>query len=279
MKLGLIGRGFVGNAIYENLKEHYPFAVYDKDDSLATCKSVRDVCHDSDIIFVALPTPMQENGRCDLSIIYNVMMQIAYWYNNNIIILKSTIPPGTCDNLKTLHKDLNIVFSPEFLTERNSIEDFRTCNRVIFGGNQEHTQACVDMMSAVFPDKQYEQTDWKTAEMVKYFINTFLATKVSFANEIKQICDSVNVEYNVVKELALLDQRIGKSHLEVPGPDGKLGFGGTCFPKDLNCLIYYASQKGIEPAVLRTAWEKNLKIREDKDWLSMYGRAISIKKN
>ena len=198
---------------------------------------------------------------------------------NNIIILKSTIPPGTCANLKTIHPHLNIVFSPEFLTERNSIEDFKTCNRVIFGGESENTQKCVDMMSKAFPNKQYEQTDWKTAEMVKYFINTFLATKVSFANEIKQICDSIEVEYDTVKNLALLDQRIGKSHLQVPGPDGILGFGGTCFPKDLNCLIYYATQKGVDPLVLKTAWEKNLQIREDKDWLSMYGRAISIKKH
>tara|TARA_R110002020_G_scaffold44161_6_gene127634 strand:+ start:31626 stop:32459 length:834 start_codon:yes stop_codon:yes gene_type:complete len=277
MKLGLIGRGFVGNAIYENMKDSYPFAVYDKDASRSTCGHVRDVCHNSDIIYVALPTPMKETGQCDLSIIYNVMAQISYWYNNNIVIIKSTIPPGTCDDLAMRNPKIKIVFSPEFLTERNSVEDFKTCNRVIFGGDPEHTAACVTMMQEVFPNKQYEQTDWRTAEMVKYFINTFLACKVSFANEINQICDTIGVEYDIVKDLALLDKRIGNSHLKVPGPDGILGFGGTCFPKDLNCLIYFAKQQGIDPSVLECAWNKNLEIREEKDWLSMLGRAVSIK--
>ena len=277
MKLGLIGRGFVGNAIYENMKDVYPIAVYDKNDDLATCGSVRDVCHNSDIIYVALPTPMRTTGQCDLSIIYNVIAQISYWYNDNIIVIKSTIPPGTCENLMKVNPELKIVFSPEFLTERNSVEDFKTCNRVIFGGDVEHTTACVEMMQKVFPDKQYEQTDWKTAEMVKYFINTFLACKVSFANEIKQICDTIDTDYNKVRDLALLDQRIGNSHLKVPGPDGILGFGGTCFPKDLNCLIYFAKKNGITPSVLESAWNKNLQIREEKDWLSMFGRAISEK--
>ena len=275
MKLGLIGRGFVGNAIYENLKEHYPITVYDKNEELANCGNVRDVCHNSEIIYVALPTPMKTNGQCDLSIIYNVMAQISYWYNNNIVIIKSTIPPGTCQNLSEKYPDIRLVFSPEFLTERNSIEDFKTCNRVIFGGHKDYTDACVKMMQDAFPDKTYKQTDWKTAEMVKYFINTFLACKVSFANEIKQICNSIDADYNQVKDLALLDNRIGNSHLMVPGPDGIMGFGGTCFPKDLNCLIYFARENDVDPSVLQCAWDKNLEIRENKDWLAMLGRAVS----
>jgi len=277
MKLGLIGRGFVGNAIYENLKAEYPFNIYDKDASRATCDNVRDICHKSDIIYVALPTPMKDNGECDLSIILNVMQQVSYWYNDNIIIIKSTIPPGTCQKISALNPKLKIVFSPEFLTERNSVEDFQTCSRVIFGGNPEHTALCVEMMRKAFPNKRYEETDWRTAEMVKYFINTFLACKVSFANEFKQICDSVNTDYNKVRDLALLDERIGNSHLKVPGPDGILGFGGTCFPKDLNCLIFFANENGITPSVLECAWEKNLEVREKQDWLSMLGRAVSHK--
>jgi UDPglucose 6-dehydrogenase len=275
MKLGLIGRGFVGNAIYENLKEHYPIIVYDKNEELSTCGNVRDVCHNADIVYVALPTPMKTSGQCDLSIIFNVMAQISHWYADNIVVIKSTIPPGTCEAITKINPNIKIVFSPEFLTERNSIEDFKTSNRVIFGGAREHTQECVNMMSKAFPDKQYEQTDWKTAEMVKYFINTFLACKVSFANEMKQICDSIDTEYEQVKDLALLDNRIGKSHFKVPGPDGIMGFGGTCFPKDLNCLIYFAKENGITPSVLECAWNKNLEIRDNKDWLAMLGRAVS----
>ena len=127
----------------------------------------------------------------------------------------------------------------------------------------------------VFPEKHYSRADLKTAEMVKYFTNSFLATKVSFANEIKQICDTIGVKYEEVKNLSLLDKRIGDTHLTVPGPDGSMGFGGTCFPKDLNCLIYFALEKGVEPLILKSVWEKNLLIRDDKDWLLKYGRAIS----
>ena len=150
MKIGLIGNGYVGNAVYENLKETYEFCVYDKDPVKANVGNVRDVCHNTKVIFVALPTPMESDGRCDLSILFGVIAEIAYWYNDNIIIIKSTIPPGTCERLKTIHPNLRIVFSPEFLTEANSIEDFRSCNRVIFGGEANDIDECIKMLSVVF---------------------------------------------------------------------------------------------------------------------------------
>ena len=131
------------------------------------------------------------------------------------------------------------------------------------------------MFKSIFPEKKYLRADWKTAETVKYFINSLLATKVSFANEIKQICDAIDVQYDEVKELALLDDRIGNTHLTVPGPDGSMGFGGTCFPKDLNCLIYFAAENGVTPLILKSVWEKNLSVRDNKDWLYKYGRTIS----
>ena len=278
MKIGIIGNGFVGNAIYHNFKNNYEFLIYDKDETKSTASHVREVCQDTKIIFVAVPTPMKQSGECDLSIIFNVMAQISYWYNDNIVVIKSTIPPGTCEKIKQIHGNMRLVFSPEFLTERNSIEDFKNCNRVIFGGENADIQLCEELLKSVFPEKSYLRTDWKTAEMVKYFINSFLATKVSYANEIKQICDAVDVNYKEVKDLALWDKRIGPTHLGVPGPDGSMGFGGTCFPKDLNCLIYFACKNDVEPLMLKSVWEKNLSIRENRDWLSKYGRSITENK-
>jgi UDPglucose 6-dehydrogenase len=203
------------------------------------------------------------------------MTQISYWYKDNIVVLKSTVPPGTCEKIKKIHSNLRIVFSPEFLTEANYIEDFRDCNRMIFGGESEDTGECVKVLSSVFPEKSYLITDLKTAETVKYFINTFLAVKVIFANEMKDICDATNVDYDAVKRLALFDNRLGNSHFQVPGPDGSRGFGGTCFPKDINALIKFSESVGVESDLLKTAWDKNLKIRNNKDWLDMPGRAIS----
>ena len=104
--------------------------------------------------------------------------------------------------------------------------------------------------------------------------NTFLATKVSFANEMKQICDELKIDYDKVVEYSTYDERLGKSHWAVPGPDGKLGFGGSCFPKDLNALIKFADELNIGTWVLRSAWETNLDVRPEKDWRELKGRAV-----
>ena len=111
--------------------------------------------------------------------------------------------------------------------------------------------------------------------MVKYFTNCFLATKVSFSNEIRQVCEKINVDYDKVVEYGLYDQRIGKTHFSSPGPDGKFGFGGSCFPKDINALISFAESAGMNPAVLKSVWNKNLEVRPEKDWEQLKGRAVS----
>ena len=271
MKIGLIGNGFVGSAIYENLKNDYKFVIYDRKPALSNRNSIGEVVKEAKIIFVALPTPMYNNGECDLAIIFDAMSEIYNHYNNNIIILKSTVVPGTCEQIKNRFPNMRIVFSPEFLTEANHIEDFRNCNRMIFGGHKEDTAECVRLLQSVFEDKYYFTTDWKTAETVKYFINTFLATKVSFANEMKQICDASGADYNNVVKLALYDKRIGASHLSVPGPDGYCGFGGKCFPKDLNALTYYSLQHDIDPIMLKASWKKNMEVRQQHDWLKIEG--------
>tara|TARA_R110002012_G_scaffold74074_5_gene188159 strand:+ start:2334 stop:3179 length:846 start_codon:yes stop_codon:yes gene_type:complete len=279
MKIGLIGNGFVGSAIYENLKETYDFIIYDKKPELSQCESVKSVVDKCPVIFVALPTPMFEDGRCDLSIIYGAMNEIYEEYNNNIVILKSTVLPGTCEEIKRRHPNIRIVFSPEFLTEANHIEDFKNCNRMIFGGDPQDTAECVRLLHNVFNDKYYFTTDCRSAEMVKYFINNFLSVKVSFANEMSQICSAINVDYASVAKLALYDKRIGSSHLQVPGPDGDYGFGGKCFPKDLNAMISHSAQKNVEPEMLKAAWRKNREVRQNKDWLNIEGAVTKENKN
>ena len=111
--------------------------------------------------------------------------------------------------------------------------------------------------------------------MVKYTTNTFLTVKVSFANEIKQICDKVGVDYDKVTEYATYDDRLGYSHWSVPGPDGKYGFGGSCFPKDINALIAVCKKLDIPCETLSGAWDTNLKVRPEKDWEQLKGRAVS----
>jgi UDPglucose 6-dehydrogenase len=131
------------------------------------------------------------------------------------------------------------------------------------------------MFRKAFRDILIIKTASEIAEMIKYMTNCFLATKVSFANEIKQICDSCDIDYDKVIEYMLHDKRLGSTHFSVPGPDGRVGFGGSCFPKDINALISFAQDLGVEPQVLTAAWEKNLEVRPEKDWELLKGRAVS----
>ena len=273
MKIGIIGQGFVGTAIREGLKNFYSVSVYDlkkelcPEEMLATPPGIVQNC---EIIFQCLPTPMRISGECDLRIVKDsleTLNAISSAHNKNpIVVIKSTVPPGTCESLNEQFENINIVFSPEFLTEANSIEDFKKQTRIILGGPRPYTTQVKTMFRKAFPHIPIIKTGYKTAEMVKYFINNFLSVKVSFANEMYEICNTLNIDYDKVTEYALFDQRIGRSHLAVPGPDGDFGYGGHCFPKDIDAIIYIARFLGLEPDILEATKQKNNKVRNNRDW-------------
>jgi len=282
MNIGIIGQGFVGTAIREGLKNFYPVFVYDiKEDicpehMIATPPNIIQNC---EIIFQCLPTPMKKSGECDLSIVKSsleTLNVISSAHNKNpIVVVKSTVPPGTCERLNQQFENLNIIFNPEFLTEANSIDDFKNQTRIILGGPRPYTTIVKTMYRKAFPFVPIVKTGYKTAEMTKYFINNFLATKISFANELYEICSTLDIDYDKVVEYALYDQRIGKSHLSVPGPDGDFGYGGHCFPKDLDAMIFLAQINNIEATMLSATRQKNNKVRKNRNWERMPGRAIS----
>tara|TARA_R110002020_G_scaffold241567_5_gene454787 strand:+ start:9661 stop:10518 length:858 start_codon:yes stop_codon:yes gene_type:complete len=282
MNIGIIGQGFVGTAIREGFKNSYPVLVYDINenvcpvDMLATLSSIVQQC---EIIFQCLPTPMKKSGECDLNIVRNSLRTLdnisEVHKKNPIVVIKSTVPPGTCEGLNYKFKNINIVFNPEFLTEANSIDDFKNQARIILGGLRPHTTVLKTVYRKVFPQTPIVKTGFKTAEMTKYFINNFLATKVSFANEIYEICSTLDIDYDKVVEYALYDKRIGKSHLSVPGPDGDFGYGGHCFPKDLDAMIFLAQINNVKAIMLAATRQKNNKVRKNRNWERMPGRAIS----
>ncbi len=179
----------------------------------------------------------------------------------------------------SLVDSLNIIFSPEFLTEARSFEDFKNQSRIILGDDPETDCAGAklvkQMFRRAFPQIPIVITKSETAEMVKYFTNCFLATKVIFANQMFEICEAAEIDYDKVVEYALYDNRIGNSHLAVPGPDGDKGYGGHCFPKDLAAMIMFANNQSIEPNLLKAVEETNSKYRTNKDWEQMPGRAVS----
>ena len=280
LKIGIIGQGYVGTAIKVGFEPYYDLETYDKyNEDKSTC-GLSDMVAECEVIFVGVPTPMNEDGSCHTDIVESVVKEIDEWVSryhkdvSPIVVIKSTVPPGTTDRLHRKYKNVNVVFNPEFLTEANFIEDFKTQDRIILGGTRKGTNLLRQVYSKVFPTAHIIKTGSKTAEMVKYMTNSYLATKVSFANEIYQICQKIDIDYDKVVEYATLDERLGKTHLSVPGPDGDLGFGGHCLPKDLNALIAFAQNLDLEPIVLETGNWVNDKYRKNRDWEKMKGRPV-----
>jgi len=276
MKIGIIGQGFVGTAVREGLSPYYDCYTYDLDES--KCTHTHDtVVNTADIIFLCVPTPMRKSGECDTRILESVVKGIDKRVSSDrdpILVIKSTVTPGTTDFMNSLTR-LDVCFSPEFLTEANAINDFKNQTRIIVGGPRPSTGTVKQMFRKAFPTIPIVKTGTKTAEMVKYFTNCFLATKVTFANEMYEICSKNDIDFDKVTEYALYDERIGKTHLMVPGPDGDRGFGGHCFPKDLSAMISYAKKSSFYPNFLLAVEESNTIFRNDRDWEKMKGRAVS----
>ena len=268
--VGIIGNGFVGESQAFAFSPTCDVKVYDID-PLKSTHSLNETLN-QEFIFVCLPTPMDKNGVQDLSIINSFFNEITD--NNSIFILKSTVLPGTTNTLIEKY-GYNIIFSPEFLTERTAKLDMLTQSRIIFGGENNLTKMVEELFSERFMNRHFIHTDAKTAEFIKYMNNTFFASKVSLMNEYYRLSKKIGVDWEKALYGFASDGRIGDSHLHVPGPDGKLGFGGTCFPKDINALINLASEVGCNMNVLEAAWKTNLEVRPEQDWLKLKGRAIS----
>ncbi len=276
MKIGIIGQGFVGNAIFQKFKNYFDVYTYDLI-STKSNSSLNGLIEKSDIIFTCLPTPMNKDGSCDVSVVENILKLINSnsKRSNKIVVNKSTVPPGTTELFNNNFKNLQIVFNPEFLTERNAVEDFENQNRIIIGGPRPATTKVKQIYSVVFPSIKIIKTGSKHAEMVKYFTNCFLAMKVSFANEMYELCSKLNLDFDKVIEYTLFDPRIGNSHLNVPGPDGDFGFGGHCFPKDLSAIIKLTEEIGSTNNILNSIIKTNDKVRKNRDWEKMKGRAVN----
>jgi len=273
--IGVIGQGFVGNAVYQKFKNHYDVLTYDKYKSDHN-SNLRNLVLNSKYIFVCLPTPMNTDGSCNIDIIEEVLEEVNQITDSpKTIVLKSTVICGTTEKLNLKYEFLNIVFNPEFLTERNAVKDYDNQDRIILGGDRPHTTDLKQIFSKVFPNSRIIKTSSTHAEMVKYLTNTFLAVKVSFANEMYELCNKLEIDYDKVVEYATIDQRLGQSHWSVPGHDGDFGFGGHCFPKDLSAIIRLTYELGTNNFVLSSAETTNDEVRTVRDWEQMKGRAVT----
>ena len=275
MRIGIIGQGYVGTAIKVGFEPYYTVETYDKYDGMKSTVQLTDMVETCKVIFVCVPTPMNTDGTCHTDIVESVVKEIDDRVDlANIpkptVVIKPTVPPGTTDRLHRKYKGVDVIFNPEFLTEMNFIEDFKNQSRIILGGVRRGTSLLRQVYSKVFPHATIVKTNAKYAETVKYFINCFLGTKVSFANEMKMLCDEIDIDYDKVVEYATYDERLGKSHWAVPGPDGELGFGGHCLPKDISAIVNGYGDMELLQAVLKV----NDRVRKNRDWEEMKGRAV-----
>ena len=278
MQLGIIGNGFVGNAIAHAFIPYMTVRIHDKDPEKCFDK-IEDVINNSDVVFVCVPTPMTKSGKIDLSIVESVFSEVqqSLEKKDTVFVLKSTVVPGTTRKIAEKFPELNIVFNPEFLTERHARFDFLNQSRIVLGSkDKKGIQKVKDLYEVRFSSNYFIETTYETAELIKYFNNLFFAVKVSFMNEMKLIADKLlDVQWDKAVEGFVSDGRVGDSHLQVPGPDGKRGFGGSCFPKDINAFIDYSKSIGVDMNVLEGAWKTNLNVRPEKDWEKLKGRAVS----
>ena len=270
--IGIIGQGFVGNAVFQKFKNYFNVLTFDLDSE--KCNSdLKSIYTNCSVIFVCLPTPMNKDGSCNIDIVESMIDNIN-GKSNATVVIKSTVTPGTIENFNLKYNNIQVVFNPEFLTERNAVEDFNNQKRIILGGPRPATTKLKQIFAKVFPKAHIIKTGSTHAELVKYFTNCFLASKVSFANEMYELANALNLDYDKVVEYAIMDERLGFSHWAVPGPDGDKGFGGHCFPKDLSAIIKLTEKFGTTNNVLKSVKKTNDELRKNRDWENMKGRAV-----
>lgn len=269
--VGIVGCGFVGNAIVNGFKSTNPVKSYDIDPSKSS-HSIEEVLK-CNFIFVCLPTPMDErNGSCDCSFIYDFFKSIKDKdrHNDSIFIIKSTVPIGTTRDINNkFGLENKIVHSAEFLSARTANIDFITAPRYIVGGDMENNWAIKkvkELHKNRFPQTNIFEMSYEESEFTKYLCNCFYASKILFMNEMRMFSDHLGLNWENVIKGFLSSGWVSPMHTQVPGHDGQLGFGGACFPKDINSMAHQISLKSVDnknlnPELLYKIIERNEEIR------------------
>lgn len=261
MKIGILGHGFVGQAVaHAHSAVNHQLLIRDLDKGYTTALSEFTQC---DAIYVCLPTPPRENGSCNTDILEQGLKELLFIFVNNPVpvICKSTAPPSFYKRMQAEYP--NIVHCPEFLTAANHIEDYLNCRHFVLGGNYDwavKTKKIISRGSELLHDN-FTIVPIESASLYKYMINSYLATKVTFMNDFKLLADSEGINFEDMKYLAQFDSRIGKSHMNVPGPSGEYGWGGACFPKDISAIINEGTDLGLTLELLIKVKDINNKHR------------------
>lgn len=283
MNIGVIGWGFVGRATGEGFATNPKNKVLGFDRLKKCPNTLEKVIEESDFIFVCVPTPIfADYSGMDMSIVEGVVDQIvtnSSFANSNasrnaskdkILIIKSTSLPGTTKKMSKKYPGVNFAMNPEFLTQKNANADFLKPFRTVIGCENSDIGFRVQKLYETILPKghKYIITDSTSAEVIKYMSNLVLASKVILGNEFYNLSKKVGANYLDVQKAVEADPRVG-SHLGAPGPDGDMGFGGACFPKDTIGILGIAKKLKVDMSVLQAVWDKNLNVRKNRDWEEM----------
>ena len=263
LRLGVVGSGFVGGAVINGFETpNVETWVVDPKKTTTSLQELAEVA--THITFICLPTPESKDGSVDVSIVDQVLADLHKFAYDGIVVIKSTITP---DHLERFVKEYNlrIVYNPEFLTEATAHQDFINPPMQILGGVWEECEV-VERAYVEFSKVKVVptfKTDIVSASLLKYTINSWLATKVTFMNEMYHLhkASGAKTSWEQFTDMLQRDKRIGESHLRVPGPNGQFGFGGHCFPKDTAGLLEYSKIKSCDLTVLNQAVATNKNIR------------------
>ena len=276
--IGIIGHGFVGKSVefgFSNPKEvGHDIRVHDKFKESCPLKEVLDK---SEVLFLCLPTPFHEEElKIDLSIYDEAIDEICPQIENQgkILVIKSTVVPGTTERYAKKYPNVPFVFNPEFLTEANYLMDFVNPTRIVFGSSNDWVSQTMIMLYRTMP--HFVNTPILTmgstaAEVVKYQCNVLLAGKIAMANVFYDLCKEMNVQYTDVQKAVGMDDRIGPSHMDITT---ERGFGGKCFPKDLGAFIGKCNEIGVDGKILEEIFNYNSRIRKIKDWHEIAGATV-----
>jgi UDPglucose 6-dehydrogenase len=245
-KIAVMGAGMVGGAMTRYFESRgVKTVVYDPPKGIDN----KDELNSADVVFICVPTPYDETvGGFDLSYVRQALQVLT---GEKIVVLKSTILPGTTDILQAEYPRHKILFNPEFLTEVSADQDMNYPDRQIVGYTEQSFNVAKDIV-LLLPLSPFERImPARAAEMVKYFNNTWFSTKVVFANQMYDLCEKMNIDYDEVRDAAQADKRIGPSHLDV-FHKGYRGYGGKCLPKDTRALIQLGDKLGAEQKLLKT---------------------------
>lgn len=260
--ISVIGLGFVGGSMKKSF-ELKGAAVKGYDKYKEGTDSFED-CVDSKIAFLALPTIFDEDKMSyDLSCIHEVCGDLVKHNYKGLVVIKSTVEPMTTEGLGKTYPTLKFIHNPEFLTAATAFHDFHNQKHIVLGKGANVTDAEVDTLEEFYhkyyPDAEISRSTCTESESMKSFVNCFYSVKIQFFNELYLLCEKMGCDYNTVKNLMLKNKWINPMHTDVPGPDGKLSYGGYCFPKDTNALLNHMKREGTHCNVLEaTVLERNL---------------------